>query len=61
MDLFVIDLDDSRERWEELYRDIERALRSTAPAPPAEAVRALWAGAETDPLELLHLAYWNGA
>lgn len=59
MDLFVIDLDDSRDRWEELYRTVERALSDPAAKPSA---RPLWAhGGEIDPLELLHVAYWNGA
>jgi hypothetical protein len=58
MDLFVIDLDDPHDRWEELYRTVERAL--TAPVADAEPGPA-WPGLDLDPLELLHLAYWNGA
>lgn len=60
MDLFVIDTDDPPERWEELYRAVERRLCEPQPAPPPDP-RTLWAGLEIDPLEVLHIAYWNGA
>jgi len=59
MDLFVIDMDDSRDRWEELYRTVERALTNPASRAPGRPLRAQ--GCELDPLELLHAAYWNGA
>jgi hypothetical protein len=57
---FVIDLDDPKERWDELYAEIAaRALRPAhEPDPPAAAPAA----ADDSPLAwVLSIGHWNGS
>ena len=62
---FVIDLDDSKERWEELYVAIAergaRQAREPADEPPdAVAVAAAPACEDSPPGWVLSSAHWNG-
>jgi len=58
MTVYVIDLDDPRERWEELYRALEQEGRPPASEPARGEAPPCEPG--LDPVELLRTAFWAG-
>jgi len=58
MTVYVIDLDDPRERWEELYRALEQEGRPPAAERPRDEAPPRESG--LDPVEFLRAAFWAG-